>query len=209
MRVIDISAPLSNASPAFPGDPRVAIAPTHSLAKGDAYAVSTVTMSSHAGTHVDPPCHFIAGGASIDQVDLEVLNGPCRVLVVPPADRAVSREEAARVPPQTRRVLFRTANSDRWARSEAFFSDYVALTPDAADELLARGVRLVGVDALSIEADPTGHFPVHHRLLGAGALILEGVRLAGVPEGDYELRCLPLSIRGGDGGPARAVLVAP
>ncbi len=209
MRFLDISTALAPSTAAFPGDPPVAVVPQRRISRGDAYNLSALTMSSHAGTHVDPPSHFLAGGAPVDRIDLGLLNGPCRVVAVGPSTRAIDASVASTVPAGTRRVLFRTSNSERWARSEAFFPDYVALTDDGARALLGLGVRLVGVDSLSVESDTTGRFPVHHTLLGAGALILEGLRLAEAPEGEFELRCLPLRVEDGDGGPARAVLVLP
>jgi len=193
--------------PAFPGDPEFSNVPNHAIAQGDAYNVSRLTLGSHAGTHVDPPVHFLPDGASIDAIDPEVLNGPCFVVSVTGREGRILGESMRSVPPEAERVLFRTRNSDRWANRLEFFPDYEALDVNAADELVARGnVRLVGIDSLSVEADPTGRFPVHHALLGAGILILEGLLLADVAPGPYELRCLPLRLRGGDGGPARALL---
>ena len=198
--------PLYPGMPAFPGDPEFSTAPSHRIERGDAYNISTVGFGTHAGTHVDPPVHFIPGGAAIDRVDLELLNGPCRVVGVPDACRTIGGPEASGVPPGTERVLFRTSNSARWARSLRFFEDYVALDPTGAQTLLGAGVRLVGIDALSIERDPSGRFPVHHALLGHGALILEGLLLADAPPGEYDLACLPLRLADGDGGPARVTL---
>jgi arylformamidase len=206
MRTIDVSMPLFVGMPSFPGDPAFAIAPAHSIARGDAYNVSALSMGTHAGTHVDPPLHFFPKGTPTDRLDLDLLRGPCRVVDVPSGSAQIGPEDVARAPAGTERVLFRTANSQRWARELAFFSDYVALSPAGARALVGAGVRLVGLDALSIERDTTGTFPVHHELLGRGALILEGLMLADAPEGDYVLDCLPLRIRGGDGGPARVVL---
>ncbi|MCI4355398.1 MAG: cyclase family protein, partial [Thermoplasmata archaeon] len=120
--------------------------------------------------------------------------------------RQVGADAFQGLPSPAQRVLFRTANSARWTAGPEFFPDYVALDLGGAEAAVARGVRLVGIDSLSIELDPAERFPVHHRLLGAGVLILEGLRLAEVPPGRYELRCLPLRILDGDGGPARAVL---
>lgn len=201
--------PLFEETPTFPGDPAFSRRPVKSIAKGDPYSVSALSFGSHAGTHVDPPCHFIAGGATTDQLDLEVLNGPCWVAELPPSETSVGPAQVDRLPEGTTRALFRTSNSARWQEKLEFFPDYVAVTEDGAQALVRRGVRLVGVDALSVERDPTGRFPVHHRLLGAGTLIIEGLLLAEVPGGAYELRCLPLALRGGDGGPARVVLTAP
>jgi arylformamidase len=209
MRRIDISMPLFPGMAGFPGDPTFGREPSHSLSNGDAYNVSRLVLGSHAGTHIDPPLHFLAGGAPVDRIDLGILNGPCEVVGVDPRRREVGPLDLERIPPGETRVLFRTANSDRWARAAVFFSDYVALGLPAATELLRRGIRLVGIDSLSVESDPTGRFPVHRALLSGGALILEGLFLAEAPPGSYELACLPLRVRDGDGGPARAVLCAP
>lgn len=207
MRTIDISMPIRSGMPAFPGDPEVRVEPVHAIARGDAYNVSALRLGSHTGTHVDPPVHFVPGGTTVDALDLTVLNGPCRVVDVGDADRIGPSE----IPPLARRaprILFRTRNSLRWDRAAGFFPDYVALDAEAAASLPA-GVRLVGIDALSIERDTEGTFPVHHRLLGRGTLILEGLCLGEVPAGSYRLRCLPLRIEGGDGSPVRALLDAP
>ena len=207
VRRIDISMPLRVGMAGFPGDPPFGSAPTHSLEAGDPYNLSALAFGSHAGTHVDPPRHFFAHGLTTDQLDLGILNGPCVVVEVDPRHAVVGPEEVAAMPEGAQRVLFRTANSLRWRARGDFFPDYVALTPAAAEALLARGVRLVGIDSLSIESDPTGRYPVHHALLGHGTLILEGLELADAPAGAYQLECLPLRLADGDGGPARAVLV--
>ena len=190
----------------FPGDPPVRIAATHALARGDPYNLSALSMGSHTGTHVDPPSHFLPGGVAADQLDLSVLNGPCEVVQIADAESEVGPSAVRHLPEGIHRVLFRTANSARWSLGGGFFSDYVALSAGAGEAAVARGLRLVGIDALSIERDDTGRFPVHHRLLGSSVLILEGLRLDGVPPGRYHLECLPLRIVGGDGAPARAVL---
>lgn len=206
MRVIDISMPVYPGMPCFPGDPTVALQRTHSIDRGDAYNVSFVSLGTHTGTHVDPPVHFLRDGVGIDRVDVSVLNGPCVVHAVPDGVRLVGADALRDVPSGTSRLLLKTSNSARWVAEDRFFPDYVALSPDGARELLRQGVRLVGIDALSIENDATGTYPVHHALLGAGTIILEGLRLSDVPPGPYRLSCLPLRLKDGDGGPARAVL---
>jgi arylformamidase len=209
MRRIEISMPLFRGMPSFPGDPPFESTPLRSVAGGDPYNISGLSLGSHAGTHVDPPVHFVPGGTTVDDLDLGVLNGPCRVVQVDGHATSVGSEDVARIPNGTTRVLFRTANSPRWASALTFFPDYVGLSPAAADALVERGVRLAGIDALSIENDPSEAFPVHHALLGRGILILEGLLLAAAPAGAYELECLPLRLRDGDGGPARATLLTP
>jgi arylformamidase len=209
MRRIDISMPLRAGMPEFPGDPGFESVSTHALSRGDPYNVSRLALSSHAGTHIDPPSHFLPKGTSVDQIDLGILNGPCQVVEVDPRRREVGPSDLPPLPAGTVRTLFRTSNSERWEKGASFFPDYVALTLPAAVNLLQRGVRLVGIDSLSVESDPEERYPVHHLLLGGGALILEGLCLAGVAGGSYGLECLPLRWAGGDGGPARAVLTTP
>jgi arylformamidase len=205
---VDVSMPLRVGMPAFPNDPKFASEAVRSVARGDPYTVSRLVLASHAGTHVDPPRHFFPDGADVTQLDLEVLNGPCWVATVDDTRALIEAPDVEGVPAGTQRLLFRTRNSPRWARGAAFFEDFVGLGPTAAEALLARGVRLVGLDALSIESDRTDTYPVHRRLLGEGVVVLEGLVLDGIASGAYDLACLPLPLVGGDGAPARVALRA-
>ncbi len=177
--------------------------------------VSRLDMGAHTGTHVDAPIHFIAAGSGVEALDLNVLVGPALVVQVLEAD-VLSAEVLAglaipvgteRVPRLRRGVLFRTRNSDRWARGEReFYEDFVAITEDGARWLVERGVRLVGVDYLSVGPfDDT--VPTHRILLGAGIVAVEGLNLSGIAPGVYQLVCLPLNIPGSDGAPARVILI--
>ncbi len=203
----DISLPLFEGMPTFPGDPPFAAESVPRRTDGAPYRLSRLTMGSHTGTHVDPPRHFREDGLAADALDLELLNGPCWVVDTGASTDPVGAGALAAVPVDAVRVLLKTANSARWARGLAYFEEFVGLGTDGAAELLARGVRLVGIDALSIERDPTERYPVHRALLDRGVVILEGLLLAGIRPGPYRLECLPLRLRGGDGAPARAVLV--
>ncbi len=203
---IDVSMPLRDGMPAFPGDPEFRTSRVKSLEGGAPYNLSKLELGSHTGTHVDPPSHFVRDGPTIDLVELDRLNGPCAVVGVPDDVRTITSEEVRGVPEGAARVLFRTSNSERWAERLTYFPDYVHLDRTAAEELLARGVRLVGLDALSVELDPDGRFPVHQALLGRGVIVVEGLLLASVRPGLYELACFPLRIAGGDGGPARVAV---
>lgn len=207
--VLDVSMPLREGMPAMPGDPPVELRPLARLDAGSPFNLSRLTLGTHAGTHLDPPGHFLPGAPLADRLDLRLLNGECRVVRVPSRAGTISPAELERVPQGTKRVLLRTANSTRWARKLEYFADYVGLSLEGARLLLRRGVRLVGIDSLSIEHDLSERFPVHRELLGNGAVILEGLLLAGARPGRYELRCLPLRVQDGDGGPARAVLFPP
>jgi arylformamidase len=193
----------------WPGDPRIRIEQTSHLDRGDRYTVSRLDMGAHSGTHVDAPAHFIRGAPSVDDLDLNVLVGQALVVHTPEA-RALSADLLAsmNIPAGTRRVLFRTANSDLWARgASAFHEGFVAITEDGARWLVERGVRLVGVDYLSVGpfAEPVA---THQVLLGAGVIAVEGLNLDGIEPGLYRLVCLPLKIAGGDGAPARAILIS-
>jgi arylformamidase len=207
MRRIDLSMPLRPGMPAFPDDPPFGVGPFRSLRAGDRYNLSRIMLGTHTGTHVDPPRHFLPEGMPVDRLDLGILNGPCLVVDLASGVDAIGPEAIPALPPETPRVLFRTRNSTRWARGESFYPDYVALTLGGAEELLRRGVQLVGIDSLSIESDPSETYPVHHALLGHGVVILEGLLLEDAPAGRHLLECLPLRVHEGDGGPARAVLV--
>lgn len=201
--LVDVTLPISAQLPVWPGDPAVQVA----RVSDELPMVSGLSMSCHAGTHVDAPAHFLADGAAADQLPLAVLLGRAWVVQLAGGDMVTAeRLAAAGVPAGTTRLLIRTINSDR--RPVTFDPGYVALTPDAAAWLLARGVRLVGIDGPSIEAYAAPGDPVHRALLAAGVIIVENLALAGVAPGAYELICLPLPIVGSDGAPARVVLAA-
>jgi arylformamidase len=193
--------------PFYPGDPGAEIKPVRSIEDGHVANLSELELGSHTGTHIDAPRHFEPGGTTVDDMALDTLVGPARVVDLSAADDEITRaglESAGAAGAE--RVLLKTRNSSLWSKTE-FSTDYVALSPDAADYLVESGIKLVGIDYLSIERFHSDDYHVHHALLGAGIVILEGIDLSGVSAGDYELICLPLKIRGGDGAPARAVLV--
>jgi arylformamidase len=171
--------------------------------------VSELRLGSHTGTHVDPPVHFIDGEASVDALPLETLVGPAVVDDLRGAEAIGPAElDSLGLPTGTERLLCRTDNSDRWATAGGSFpEDYVAVTPEGAMWLVERGLRLVGIDFLSVERHGPPDFPVHQSLLAAGVIVVEGLDLSAADPGRYTLVCAPLKIIGGDGAPARALLV--
>ncbi len=204
---LDISLPLSSRLPVWPGDPPLVVERFVSMDQGALANVSRLSGTVHIGTHIDAPDHFLNDGRTVAQVDLDACLGPAWVLGLEEVDR-IDRPALEAVWPATAptRVLFKTRNSRWWAQGHtAFREDYVALTPDGAAFLVQQGVRLVGIDYLSIAPydDPA---PTHRVLLQAGVVILEGVRLDGVAPGPYTLYCLPLNIPEAEGAPARALL---
>ena len=176
----------------YPGDPEVRLERVSSIAGGDVVNLSRLDLGVHSGTHVDAPLHFVDGGPSVETLPLDVLVGPCVV---------VEGLDPAAVPPGAERVLFKTPNSRLWDRDE-FSEDFVALDAEAARPLVAAGVRLVGIDYLSI-----GDEEAHRILLGAGVVAVEGLDLREVEPGEYRLVCAPLKLEGAEGAPARVLLL--
>ncbi len=209
-RLIDVSLPIGPDLLVWPGDPPVEVVPRSRLAAGDPANVSELRMGTHTGTHVDPPNHFVEGATGIDVVSLDVLYGPVLVADAHHLDRPIEPADldALAIPGGAERVLLRTANSELWRRLPVSFPDrYACLTPDSARWVVDRGIKLIGVDFLSVEAKGAEGHPVHHILLESGVVIVEGLNLGDVEPGDYTLVCMPLRIVDGDGGPARAMLI--
>jgi len=209
MRIIDISLPLSSSLPVWPGDPRVVIKRTKDLDEGSMVNNSHLSLCIHSGTHLDAPFHFLKSGATVDQLPLEVLIGPAFVCFIPEVDHITASDlKRIQLPPKIKRILLRTRNSELWTkRVSEFVPDYVALTPDAAEWMVEQKIELIGIDYLSIELYGDPESRTHLILLSANVVILEGLNLAGVEPGIYQLICLPLKIPGAEGAPARAVLL--
>lgn len=210
MTFYDVTVPLSNELPTYPGDPGVEIGEWRSLSKGDSANVSVVNFGAHTGTHVDAPAHFIDGAGKVEDLPLDALIGEA-VVVQAPEDCLVIDEGFVRthVAPGTERVLFKTRNSAFWNEPKPqFHTDFTYLDLGAATWLRDQGAKLVGIDYLSIEKSKSPGHPTHIALLSKGIVIVEGLNLSDVPPGRYELICLPLKLRSnlGDGAPARAVL---
>jgi len=205
-RVIDISVANGPGQHVYPGDPEPRIESVRRIAQGDVCNLSLLHMGSHTGTHVDAPYHFLADGPRLGEVPLDRMVGPCIVADLR-GRRAVDAAALASVTTAPGDILLcLTDNSARWA-APAFQRDFTFVTKDAADLLVEWGVYALGMDYLSIEEFGSPDFPVHHRLLGAGVFVIEGLDLRGVAPGRYDLVCLPLKFPDLDGAPARAVLL--
>lgn len=212
MRIIDVSVPLSAGTPTYPGDPKMEIEQWAALERGDAANVSMLHFGAHTGTHVDAPAHFIEGANAVWSLPLDVLVGQAVVVEMADTVRAIDAGhiESLELAGATR-VLFKTRNSAFWANmAEGFRTDFTYIEPDGARALVERGVRLVGIDYLSVEQFKSERYETHTTLLSHGVVIVEGLDLREVAAGTYELICLPLRIAGGggDGAPARAILRA-
>lgn len=205
MKIYDVTVPISCDLATFPGDPKIEVVRTEKLADGGSANVSTISLGSHTGTHVDPPYHFIEEGLKVDQLPLEVLTGRTHVFQVtaPEINEVVLGEFDFT---DVARVLFKTRNSYFWKDGKKFRPDFVYITPKAAGLLVESGVKLVGIDYLSVEKFHSKKYKTHHILLSNGVIIIEGLDLSEVEPDDYEMICLPLKIKDGDGAPARVIL---
>jgi arylformamidase len=203
--IIDISVRLCPEIPIWPDSIGFRSVRTMSLENGDPANVTRIDCDVHAGTHIDAPRHFVLDGRTVDEIPLDLLIGPATVVDYPGTGVIpASFLSDIAIPGETRRLLIRTPNSRLWGEG-SFNPGYAALSPDAAQWIVNRGVGLVGIDYLSIEPFGGGS-EVHRILLDAGVVIIEGLDLSRVDAGGYELICLPLLIAGTEGAPARVVL---
>jgi len=207
VKIHDVSLVLRPDMVTWPGEPPPRVEPLKRIARGDSNNVSIVTFGDHTGT----PLHFIEGGNTVDKLPLDALVGPCRVLEFE-GQGHVSGDwlDTAKIPKDTERLLFKTRNSARWSNPIAAFTrDFSSINASGAKWCVDHGVKLVGIDYLSIE--PQGPekagYPVHNTLLRAGIVIIETLDLRAVSPGSYELVCAPLKILDGDGAPARVFLI--
>jgi len=196
--------------PVWPGDPPVELERVASTDAGDEVNLSRLSMSAHTGTHVDAPFHFLGGNsATVEQLALGDLLGRVYVLQIDDRIKLVTREILVQsgIPARTRRLLLKTGNSGYWEKRDSQFqSDFTALSPDAAGYLVERGIKLVGVDYLSVAPFVDGA-TTHKILLEAGIIIVEGLDLSQISPGRYMIYCLPLKLHASDGAPARVILI--
>lgn len=203
--IYDITRPLFRGTAVFPGDTPVSLIETLSLARGDSCTVSALTMSLHAGTHIDAPRHYAPGAPGIDAMRLDDLVGPARVIDAP-VRGPISLSLAQTWPLDgVTRLLIHTPASD--TPPDVFDPDFAWFTPEAADCLGRRGVRLLGTDAPSVDEAASVDLPAHKVFLRHAITLIENLCLRGVPAGDYQLIALPLRIVDGDAGPARVILI--
>ena len=201
MELIDVTVPLRAGMVTYPGDPTVQTELHSSIGRGDVVNLTRLDFGVHSGTHVDAPSHFLDGERGVEALPLEALVGPAAVVYARAVERVLDRETLEELAlPDVPRLLFRTSNSELWERTE-FAHDFVQFVKSGAEVLVERGVRLVGIDYLSI-----GDEEAHRVLLGAGIVVVEGLYLREAGPGEYELLCLPMKLEGADGAPARVLL---
>lgn len=203
MRIVhDISVSIRPGMHVYAGNPGVQLELHESIAEGAIANVSKLELGVHSGTHVDAPSHFIDGASGTESLPLAALVGPAAVVDATAIDGDIDEDALASLDlPAADRLLLKTTNSALWGEP-SFTHDFIRLNGSGARYLIERGVRLIGIDYLSI-----GDEDAHRELLGAGVVPLEGLDLRGVDPGAYQLVCLPLKLEGSDGAPARAILL--
>jgi len=205
----DATATLDPATtPVYAGDAPMKFDFLKDMRKGDGFTLSAFSLGAHSGTHIDAPMHFVRDGAPIDQVPLEPLIGPARVIDIPDNVQAINAAELARHDWKgAQRVIFRTRSSLRgWMHDPTFHRDFAYVAPDAAQQLADAGVKLVGIDYISAEQFGAPAPLTHRTLLGKGIPIVEGLFLEKIPAGDYDAIILPMKVGGHEAAPARAIL---
>jgi arylformamidase len=210
MRLLDVTLTLSPDLPVWPGDPQVRIERTRKIEDGANSNGSELHMRVHSGTHVDAPFHFLNDSTEyVDTLPLETLIGFCSVVGIPSEVDVITRAvlEDVYIPQTATRILFKTRNSRQWAEGrKEFDTKFVGIDASAAQFLVDRGVKLVGIDYLSI-APYKNSRPTHEIFLNNRVIVLEGLDLSKISEGYYTLFCLPTKLAGSDGAPARVVLI--
>lgn len=201
--MIDITRRISNASPNWIGDTPVSYTVPVKIADGASVNVGVVSMSTHTGTHVDAPWHYIDHGAKLHEIPLETWVGACVVI-----DATSATELTPRLLEQTdlagiSKVLFKTGQPNAW---QSFPLEWAVVHPSLPPFLAAHGISLLGTDAPSADSLTSQDLPGHAALAASGVCIVESLALAGVPAGRYRLVCLPLNLEAADGAPARCIL---
>ena len=203
---IDISVPLYTGMAHWPGDPEFESSLAKSIEGGAVCNLTRFSTSAHIGTHMDAPRHFIRDGITMEKMPLHAVIGPCRVVAIK-HPVAITPEELKPLKLRTsERVLFKTRNSRRSWKTPEFDKDFIYISKEAAQHIVDSGVMTVGVDYLSVGGFHKDGVETHRVLLGAKVWIIEGINLAKVRPGKYDLVCLPIKIAGADGDPARVVL---
>ncbi len=204
MKIFDISLSLSPATIHWVTGKPLELIERKRMSRGDTNNSSSIHTSVHAGTHVDAPFHFVAEGATIEALPLDIFIGPARVCAVEPGSHITAADVEKIGIQGEERVLFKTRNSSLLHKG-VYDASFAAFSVDGAKALVSAGVRLVGLDYLSA-AHADEQVPVHRAFLDHGVILLEGVDLSQVEPGRYELICPPVKLAGCDGAPCRALL---
>ncbi len=209
MKIHDITLTISPSIPVWPGDTNVWLERVEKIENGDMDNLSQIKMGVHTGTHIDAPFHFVQDGIKIDELSLDTLIGPCQVIEVADEVDLITADviSKANISSNFPRILFKTRNSKHWlGENHGFDRNFVGISEDGATSLVKLGMKLVGMDYLSV-APFNSSKPVHDILLEADLILLEGADLSNITPGIYTLICLPIKLGETEGAPARAILI--
>jgi arylformamidase len=207
-RIYDISHSLRTGFPVWPGDPPGLITQTQSVDGGEVYNSSSINSPLHWGTHIDAPSHLFRDNLTVDQIPPELLLGSVKVVYFPDVEKITAKDLKNINLLQVERILFKTRNSDFWNETPLRFrEDFTALTAEAAKLLVDADIKVVGIDYFSLDLFTAKDLPVHKILYKSNIIGIEGLDLRKISEGNYEMICLPVKIRQGDGAPARVLLL--
>jgi arylformamidase len=201
----DISQTIREGIAVWPGDQEYRSGRTLRIEEGESTNVSVLNIGTHTGTHIDAPLHLFNSGADAASVPIHACVGRARVFSLALERRITAADLLPLDWRGVERVLFKTRSGN--LPESRFEPDFVSIDERAAEFLVKNKVVLVGIDAPSVDPFESKDLSSHKILLRSGIVILEGARLEGVPQGDYQLVCLPLKLSGLDGSPVRAVLI--
>jgi len=208
MKLFDISVPISNTTHVYKDDIPIQVQKNVSIIDSGSINASTLSMSSHSGTHIDAPFHFFNNGKKIDEIDTEIFIGYTYVIEILDHESQITTKHLKNIviPSNISKILFKTNNSKLWSKNK-FQANFTSISINVAEWLISKNIQLVGIDYLSVDSSHTTTFPIHKKLLKNNIIILEGLDLSEISEGIYTLICFPLKITSGDGSPARAMLI--
>jgi len=205
MKIYDITATIGGNLP-FYGTEGPAAIKAAQIKNGDKYNFTNLKLTTHTGTHADMPSHFILDGATCDTIPLDYFYGKATLIRITPTAH-ITKEDLLPLNIPTGGILLLDTSQSKFMSQGTLKTDFISLTPSAAEYLLEKKIKTLGIDYLSVDPYDDIDFPVHTALLGGGVVILEGLVLEGVPEGEYILSALPLKLEDGDGSPVRAILI--
>lgn len=204
--VYDVTMGLCAESVVYPGDPSLVVEPISTIGKGCCFQLSKISMSNHLGTHIDFPAHVIEGEKTSDDYDLAYLSGPGQVISVDDNINVISKAFVQELEVQEGEIIFFKTANQHISKKGPISKNYVSILPEAAECLVKKGVKIVGIDYISVDSIDAALLPTHNALLKEGVLIVENLELKGVPDGHYDIQIAPLKISGMDGLPARVML---
>jgi arylformamidase len=206
MNYYDITVSLGENTHIWPSQEKISIKDLKRMDMGGTSNIKSLKITTHSGTHVDAPLHMIPGGMSVDEIPLETFIGKVQVVEIKNPHEIKEEELFNKLLKGTERIIFKTGNTEKLKQHESFFSDYAYITQSCAKFLIDSGIKLVGIDYLSVDRFSDKNHTVHKMLLGNGVVIIENLGLGNIEEGLYNIICMPMRIKNADGAPARVTL---